>query len=77
MQFDGEAIGEITDSELSENIAASGGTTSRAGAVSLWRNSSLTLVRCIVRQNLALKFMFAGAAAKEPNLMQRKMDTLR
>jgi hypothetical protein len=51
--FDSEAIGEITDSVLSENIAASGGTTSRAGAFSLWGSSSLTLVRCIVRQNEA------------------------
>jgi hypothetical protein len=51
--FDREAVGEITESEISENVAASGGTTSRAGALSLWSSSSLTLVRCIVRQNMA------------------------
>ena len=53
MQFDTDAVGEIADSEFSENVAASGGTTSRAGALSLWRSSSLTLIRCIVRQNTA------------------------
>ena len=53
MLFDNEAMGEISDSEVSENVAASGGTTSRAGAFSLWRSSNLTLLRCVVRQNLA------------------------
>ena len=53
IQFDTDAVGEIADSEFSENVAASGGTTSRAGALSLWRSSSLTLIRCIVRQNTA------------------------
>jgi hypothetical protein len=47
------SVGEISDSEISENVAAAGGATSRAGAFSLWRSSSLTLVRCIVRQNVA------------------------
>ena len=54
MLFDYEAVGKISDSEFSQNVAASGGTTSRAGALSLWRSSSLTLVRCVLRQNMAL-----------------------
>jgi hypothetical protein len=54
MIFDSEAVGEISDSELSDNVAASGGTTSRAGAVSMWSSSSLTMVRCTVWQNMAL-----------------------
>ena len=53
MMLDGASVGEISDSEISENVAASGGATSRAGAFSLWTSSSLTLVRCIVRQNVA------------------------
>ena len=53
MLLDSEGVSEIIDSEVSENVAASGGITSRGGAFSLWRSSSLTLVRCIVRQNVA------------------------
>ena len=53
MLVDNAAVGEISDSEVSENVAASGGMTSRTGGFSLWRASSLTLVRCIVRENLA------------------------
>jgi hypothetical protein len=54
MLFSDKAVGEISDSELSQNVAASGGTTSRAGALSLWSSSSLTLVRCVLQQNMAL-----------------------
>jgi hypothetical protein len=47
------SVGVISDSEVSDNVAAFGGVTSRAGGFSLWMSSSLTLVRCVVRQNLA------------------------
>jgi hypothetical protein len=53
IMLDYESTAEIFDTDIFGNIATSGGSTSRAGAFSLWRSSKLSLVRVIVRENTA------------------------